>query len=187
MPPFKTPKLFLPLSSSLEGVLPTKIFLHNSQLPNMLSDGDILNAIKKGYIKIENFQEENLTPNGYDLTIGEIMLPDSGIYVKEGKLEIPSLTRFLVGSKEYIKLNRDYVAQIWIKSRWARRGVMASFGLVDAGFEGILTMGAFASQGITMEIGDKFAQICFFKLDSPAKETYEKRSGNYQKQKNIKI
>ena len=79
------------------------------------------------------------------------------------------------------------MAQIWIKSRWARRGVLASFGLVDAGFEGILTMGAFASEDITMEIGDKFAQISFIPLKSPVEKTYAERSGNYQKQKNIKI
>jgi len=153
----------------------------------MLSDRDILKAMEKGKIVIEGFREENLTPNGYDLTIGEIMLPSREIHIKEGKLEIPPLTRFLVGSREYIKMGDEYVAQIWIKSRWARRGVLASFGLVDAGFEGILTMGAFASEKIEMRVGDKFAQLCFFKLSSPVEKTYEKRSGNYQKQKNIKI
>ncbi|MCD6276027.1 MAG: dCTP deaminase [Thermoplasmata archaeon] len=153
----------------------------------MLSDRDILKAMEKGEIVIEGFREENLTPNGYDLTIGEIMLPSREIHIKEGKLEIPPLTRFLVGSREYIKMGDEYAAQIWIKSRWARRGVLASFGLVDAGFEGILTMGAFASEKIEMRVGDKFAQLCFFKLSSPVEKTYEKRSGNYQKQKNIKI
>jgi len=153
----------------------------------MLSDRDILEAMKSKEIEIINFNEENLTPNGYDLTIGEIMIPKLNVHIKSGKIDIPALTRFLVGSKEYIKLNNKYVAQIWIKSRWARRGILASFGLVDAGFEGILTMGAFASEDITMEIGDKFAQICFIPLKSPVEKTYAERSGNYQKQKNIKI
>jgi len=153
----------------------------------MLSDRDILRALKEGKIRIENFKEENLTPNGYDLTIGEIMIPSLDVHLKNGDITIPSLTRFLIGSKEYIKLGKRYVAQIWIKSRWARRGVLASFGLVDAGFEGILTMGAFASEEVEMGIGDKFAQLCFFELNSEVEKTYAERSGNYQKQKNIKI
>ncbi len=153
----------------------------------MLSDRDIVEAMKRGEIRIRSFKEENLTPNGYDLTIGEIMIPSENLHIKEGKIKIPSLTRFLVGSEEYIELNENYAAQIWIKSRWARRGVLASFGLVDAGFEGILTMGAFATEEIVMEVGNKFSQINFFKLNSPAYKTYAERSGNYQKQKSIKI
>ncbi len=153
----------------------------------MLSDRDILDAMKKGKISIEGFREENLTPNGYDLTVGEIKVPDFDVYVKEGSFDIPSLTHFLVGSQEYIKLSEGYVAQLWLKSRWARRGVLASFGLVDAGFEGILTMGAFATKDIKLKVGDKFAQICFIKLNSPAEKPYALRSGHYQKQKNIKI
>ncbi len=153
----------------------------------MLSDGDILKAIERGEISIENFKEENLTPNGYDLTVGEIKIPELDVYIKNGKLRIPSLTHFLVGSEEYIKLGEGYVAQLWLKSRWARRGVLASFGLVDAGFEGILTMGSFATREIELKVGDKYAQICFIRLSSPAEKPYALRSGNYQKQKNIKI
>lgn len=153
----------------------------------MLSDRDIATAMKKGEIDIKGFREENMTPNGYDLTIGEIMIPSKNLHIKEGEIKIPSLTRFLVGSKEYIKLDENHAAQIWIKSRWARRGVLASFGVVDAGFEGILTMGAFATEEIVIKIGDKFAQISFFDLKSSAHKTYAERSGNYQKQKSIKI
>ena len=152
----------------------------------MLSDRDILKAMEKGKIKIDSFDEKSLTPNGYDLRIGEIMLPDKK-YIKEGEISIPRLTHFLIGSLEYITLGDEHTAQIWIKSRWARRGVLASFGLVDSGFEGILTMGAFATKDIEMKIGDKFAQISFFELKNKPLKLYEERSGHYQRQKNIKI
>ena len=152
----------------------------------MLSDRDIIEAMKKGEIKIENFDEKSLTPNGYDLRIGEIMLSDKKLYNK-GEVNIPKLTHFLVGSLEYIILGEKYVSQIWIKSRWARRGVIASFGLVDSGFEGILTMGAFATQDISIKIGDRFAQLSFFELKNKPYKLYEERSGHYQRQKNIKI
>ncbi len=152
----------------------------------MLSDRDILKAIEEGKIKIENFDDESLTPNGYDLRIGEIMLPNKN-YIKKGEVKIPKLTHFLIGSLEYIVVGEEYVAQIWLKSRWARRGVLSSFGLVDSGFEGILTMGTFATKDINMKIGDKFAQLSFFELKNKPYKTYGERSGHYQGQKNIKI
>ena len=153
----------------------------------MLSDKDILDAMKHSEIKITNFDENSLTPNGYDLRIGELMIPEKNIHLKEGEITIPPLTRFLVGTKEEIQLSPKYTAEIWIKSRWARRGVLASFGLVDAGFRGILTLGAFATGEIKIEIGEKFAQISFFELKNPAKKDYAERSGNYQNQKSIEI
>ena len=162
---------------------------NNSKFPvgSVLSDRDIINAMKNREIEITNFSEECLTPNGYDLRIGEIMVPSLGIHIKSGTVEIPKLTHFLVGTIEEVHLNSWYVAQLWLKSRWARRGVLASFGLVDAGFRGILTIGAFVSEKIEIGVGDKFAQISFFKLQNPAEKDYEYRSGHYQNQKNIKI
>ncbi len=161
----------------------------SSNLPPgaMLSDRDIVEALRTGKIEIKKFSEDCLTPNGYDLRIGEILVPSLGIYITTGKVKIPPLTRFLVGTLEEVHLDERHVAQLWIKSRWARRGVLASFGLVDAGFNGILTIGAFATEEIEISIGDKFAQICFFELKNPAEKDYSNRSGHYQNQKNIKI
>ena len=161
----------------------------SSNLPPgaMLSDKDIIEAIKRGEIEITNLCKESFTPNGYDLRIGEIMIPSLNIYTKSGTVKIPRLTHFLIGTVEEVHLNSEYVAQLWIKSRWARRGVLASFGLVDAGFRGILTIGAFATDNIKIGVGDKFAQISFFKLQNPAQKDYALRSGHYQNQKNIKI
>ncbi len=153
----------------------------------MLSDSEIMNALKSGGIEITNFDESALTPNGYDLSIGEIMIPDKEIHIKAGKIKIPAMTRFLVGTAEEVYLSENFAAELWIKSRWARRGVLASFGLVDAGFRGILTLGAFPISEIELEIGQRFVQIVFFRLGKSASKTYEKRSGNYQNQKEIKI
>ena len=38
----------------------------------VLSDTNILAALDTGILKIEPFNPNNLTPNGYDLTISEI-------------------------------------------------------------------------------------------------------------------
>ena len=41
----------------------------------VLSDEAILSAIDLGELEIEPFNADNLTPNGYDLTIDEIEIP----------------------------------------------------------------------------------------------------------------
>ena len=156
---------------------------------SVLSDRDILEHLEKQIMHIENFNEKNLTPNGYDLTIGSVKIPSEEIHLKEGIADIPPMTRFLVGTKEYIKMSDKISAQLWIRSSWARKGILASFGKIDAGFEGILTLAAFNSSNdtIQIDINNTFAQIVFLEMKSKALKTYEKRSGNYQKQKEIKI
>ncbi len=153
----------------------------------VLSDRDIKKSIELGYISIAPFEEELLTPNGYDLRIGEISIPEENVHLRNGKIKISSGTRFLIGTLEEVYVDTQHVAQLWLKSKWARRGVMASFGLVDSGFKGILTIGAYATGEVELSVNDKFVQICFINLSSPVEKTYEKRSGNYQNQKNIKI
>ena len=43
----------------------------------ILSDEAILSALDVGELEIKPFNEENLTPNGYDLTIEEIEMPNT--------------------------------------------------------------------------------------------------------------
>ena len=153
----------------------------------MLSDREIMRAIENKELYISHFDTDSLTPNGYDLKVGEIMVPDIEKHVQIQKVIIPRMTHFLIGTLEEVSLDSRHTAQLWIKSKWARRGVLASFGLVDAGFRGILTIGAFSTREIQVKLGDKFVQICFFRMSKPAESDYAKRSGHYQNQKNIKI
>lgn len=131
---------------------------------------------------IAPFSDESLTPNGYDLRVAEIVV--DGESFKDGSVEVPPKTMFHLSSVEKVSLPDDYCAQLWIRSSWARKGVMASFGKVDAGFEGTLTFCAYnASNGpVTVSIGDRFCQICFEMLNRPAQKAYAKRSGHYQQQ-----
>jgi deoxycytidine triphosphate deaminase len=61
--------------------------------------------------------------------------------------------------------------------------------MIDAGFSGTLTFGAFnaSSEPLALPIGDRFAQVVFLTLESPASETYERRSGTYQGQKGVTL
>jgi dCTP deaminase len=153
----------------------------------ILSDIDIKECIKLGKLYIEPFSEENLTPNGYDLTIEEIFIPELKEKVKEDSAKVPCMRWFLISTKEYIKLCGEITAQLWVRTSYARRGVISSFGKVDAGFEGNLTLSSFnaSDSGIKIKVGDTFAQIVFERMENHPEQLYEKRSGNYQGQKGV--
>jgi dCTP deaminase len=156
---------------------------------SILSDIDIKNSIENNELGIEPFVEKNLTPNGYDLSIEEVFIRKTKEHVKEGIALIPPLSWFAISTKEFVKMGPKITSQLWIRSSYARRGVMASFGKVDAGFHGTLTISCFNSNDEPLEIpiGDRFCQIVFENMQSIPSELYDKKSGNYQNQKGIKL
>lgn len=155
----------------------------------MLSDNDILDLIKRGELTIQGFKKESLTPNGYDLTVGEILIPSTNDKTTDGSVKIPAMTWFLIGTDEVVELPRGLTGQLWIRTSWARKGIIGSFGKVDAGFRGNLTLSAFnaSSNAIEMAIGNRFAQIVFVRMRSAPEKGYEERSGNYQDQRGITL
>jgi len=154
---------------------------------SILSDKDILDWIKEGKLIIENFNEKNLTSNGYDVTIEEVFYEEK--IIKNGSVEIKPLKWFAVSTKEYFKIGNELAAQLWLRTSWIRKGIIASFGKVDAGFEGTLTLPGFnASQkSVKLSMGDRFAQIVFEKLSQKPVKLYGERSGQYLKQKGITL
>jgi dCTP deaminase len=121
---------------------------------------------------IEPFNEEQLTPNGYDVSCNEdvVMFPRR-----------PSV----LVTNETIKLPNNIVAQIWLKTKWARQGIQATFGMIDAGFNGTLALSLYNGSDIFIVASKNstIAQIVFFKLDRNVEKEYAERSGNYQHQK----
>lgn len=155
----------------------------------MLSDKDIMDLIASGELVLQGFKQENITPNGYDLTIGEIFFPATGTKLTEGAADIPPLTWFLLGTEEVVELPNGLTGQLWIRTSWARKGIIGSFGKVDAGFRGNLTLSAFNASNATIEmpIGDRFAQIVLYRMQSASEKGYGERSGNYQDQRGITL
>jgi len=155
----------------------------------LLSDGDLRRYRAKGEIRIEPFEETNLTPNGYDVAVAEVVVPATRAKVTSGRAVVPPMVRFAVSTREVVSLGRHIAGQIWLRTTWARRGVLASFGLIDAGFTGTLTFGALngSSDPLEIAIGDRFAQLVFLTLESPASETYDRRSGTYQGQRGVTL
>jgi len=156
---------------------------------SILSDKDIENSMKNADLDIEPFNPKNLTPNGYDLSIYEIFIRKTDKHIKKGIAKIPAQTWFAISTKEFVKMGPQITSQLWIRSSYARKGVMASFGKVDAGFHGTLTISCFNSNDEELEIpiGDRFCQIVFEHLSSKPSALYDKKSGNYQNQRGIKL
>jgi dCTP deaminase len=152
----------------------------------LLSDADIKRWLSEGGLVIEPFDEGKLTPNGYDLTIEEVLVP--GLDKAPGR-RVPPLKRFVVSTRERIELNGPVSAQLWIRTTWARRGVLASFGRIDAGFRGTLTLAAFNASDEPLEVkaGETFAQVVFEPTAAAVEKSYGQRSGHYQDQKGVTL
>ena len=74
----------------------------------ILSDKSIIDLVKRGEIIIEPFDEANLTPNGYDLTIEEIEIPGNQ-KISKGDIVIPPGERFAVSTKKLFHAVRNIV------------------------------------------------------------------------------
>ena len=146
----------------------------------ILSDADIVRAIQHGDLSIEPFDEGQLTPNGYDLSIEEILVDGDTTL----QATIPPITWFAIATQEYLKM-LHHTAQLWIRSSYARRGVLASFGKVDVGFEGTLTLAFFnTQQDLKLRQGDTVCQIVFEEMTSPPLKHY---AGKYKGQQSITL
>jgi len=157
----------------------------------VLSDRDIVKAMDAKRLRIGGFAPEGLTPNGYDLAIAEVaIVAGKGKTVTEGTAKVPPQTRFAVSTVEVVDLGPDITAQLWLRTTWARKGVLASFGKVDAGFRGTLTLAAMNANSdapVVLKIGERFAQIVFEELATPAEKAYAERSGHYQDQSGVRL
>jgi len=156
---------------------------------SVLSDVDIKRYMEEGELDIEPFYEKSLTPNGYDLSIEEIYIPKEDQRITNGVAVIPALTWFAISTKEYVKMGSKITGQLWIRSSYARKGILSSFGKVDAGFHGTLTISCFNAKDREVEIpiGERFCQIVFEELLTKPSELYDKKSGRFQNQRGIKL
>ncbi len=155
----------------------------------ILPDHEIMESLRSGKLRIDDFSQESLTPNGYDLRISEISVPSEKTSIRSGKAMIPPKAIFFVSTLEYVALPSDISAQLWLRTSWIRKGILAGLGKVDAGFSGTLTFMAYNVSDTEIEIpmGSRFVQMVLETLHSPATLTYEKRSGHYQGQKGITL
>lgn len=152
----------------------------------VLTDGKILQMAAEGYLVSENFRSENVTPNGYDITIGSVRTEEQD---EAPSAEIRPGSTFWVSSEEFFNMPSDIGAQIWIRSSFARKGIFGSFGFIDAGFRGSLTLSFYnaSSRPVVIEKGSTIAQIVFMELGNSVDAEYGERSGHYQDKRGINL
>ena len=155
----------------------------------VLPDHEIIRRIDSKNMIITNYSEASLTPNGYDLRVAEVSIPSVQSTVQDGVAIIPKGAMFFVSTRERVELPSDVAGQLWLRTSWMRRGVLAGLGKVDAGFRGTLTFMAInmSDKSLELPIDSRFVQIVFETLCSEASLTYDKRSGNYQEQNGITL
>lgn len=169
----------------------------------ILGDRDLRYYIEKGLIRINPYSPDIVRENGIDLRIGEeiarlknsdvpldtaTMNNDPSIHyeIERGeKFIIRPQERILLTTMEYIGLPDDVMAFVNLRSTFARLGLMIPATIVDAGFEGNITIEVVGgSFPVILHRGDRFIHLIFAKLLSPVENPY---SGVYQGQKGVRL
>jgi dCTP deaminase len=136
----------------------------------MLSDGEILDAMKQGDLLIEPYSPELLQPCSIDLRVGRhFLVQDPDLYFESGgrvrarTIKIPDVgagaemqpidmttTEFplypgalvLASTVEHVKLGAGIIGKVDGRSTFGRLGLVVhqTAGLIDCGFEGNITL-----------------------------------------------
>lgn len=171
----------------------------------ILGHEDIEHYIKTHKLEINNINETTIRENGLDCKIGgeiaiDIHVPkliidthdkssiDSRFkFIKfEDYIIIPPKTNILLVTDEEFKIPDDIMAFCASRSTIARQGFIIPITIVDAGFEGTLTIEAFygGNNPIKLYKGDRFLHVIFAKINSPVLSPYK---GIYSGQTGIRL
>ena len=149
----------------------------------LLTDTDIAALMKSGEIKIEPFEEECLTPVGYDLRVGDHAVSwrkRCDISVKEERqITIDPGDTVLLSVRERIQTSKKIAGTIHSKVSLVSRGFSHVSTTVDPGWKGELTVLISNVRDIplTLKFEQPFCTLVLHKTFSPAtKEAPESRA-----------
>jgi len=168
-----------------------------------LSGYDILRYMAQGLLEIEPFSREIIRENGVDLRIGDeiarqknikpmcssININNIGDYMIIEKcnnvIRIPSKTFILASTLEKVKLSARLIGFCCLRSTWARLGLIIPPTIIDAGFEGQLTIELYnaGSLDVDIPVGARFLHVVFAETLSPCTPYV----GKYQHQKGVTL
>jgi len=158
----------------------------------MLTGKEIAARVKAGLITIEPFNEANLSPNSYDLTLAskllvytdpvldpkrnnastEITIPDEGFLLRPGELYI--------GSVNELTEAKDLVGVLHGKSSLGRLGLMVHItaGFIDNGYRGKITLELAAIKPIRVYANMKIAQLAYSEVTGEVTQYKGKYQGD---------
>jgi dCTP deaminase len=148
----------------------------------ILSDKDILKYLENKELIIDPFNKDSLQSSGYDLRFGGEYILDGNRF-ERGILELPPKKYGILSTLEKIGL-KNLIGDIKLRSSFCREGLIGSFGWVDPGWMGVLSLSVFNSgeNSVIIRKGERFAQITFIKLSSEVEKEY---NGRYKWSKSL--
>jgi len=155
----------------------------------ILSDKEIKELVKKGVIMGFINLEKQITPNGFDLTVKEVLRIKGG-----GKLDFSNEERriseaellewedgelklepgvYKIRTNEIMNFPKDLVALVFPRSSLTRNGASIEAGVGDAGFQGRYELLLTVFKPITLKKDARIAQMVFLRMSSRAEREYE--------------
>lgn len=172
----------------------------------ILSDFDLENAIRHKRLVVKPFDKRIIKENGLDLRLADDIayhkeLGSNFILDPSDKKKIDACFRYfrkqksmvlrpheqvLLSTYEYIKMPDDAIGFVELRSTWGRHGLSMPPTIIDAGFEGNITLEVVnnAPYSIMLKPKLRFAHIIFAKTSNRVKKTY---SGLYMRQRGIRF
>jgi dCTP deaminase len=171
----------------------------------ILSDYDIDNAIRAKRLVVKPLRNDAIRENSLDLRLGSeiavrnkkftqsfVFDPTNAEHIKDeftveeglNKLVIPAGEQVLLSSEESIRISDDLMGFIALRSTFARHGLMIAPTIIEAGFEGNITLAVTNSAGCAIELkpGMKFAHVVLAQLMNKTMNPYK---GSYLNQKGV--
>lgn len=116
----------------------------------------------------------------------------------EGTLERDTSGAFIIAppnsfvlarTLEYIRMPRDVVGLMTVKSTYARCGIVSPPTVLEPGWEGHITIEISNTTPLPARIyaNEGIAQVLFFQSDEPCQISYADRKGKYQGQTGITL
>lgn len=151
----------------------------------ILTDQDIEEACKKQEIVIDPFDSNQVQGATYDFRVGKQGATTSSKKIvnieDEGYLLLKPGDFAIVVVLERLRLSPQYVGRFGLRSKYARKGVIATTGpQIDPGYDGRLILGLtnLTPKAVSIPYKDDLVSIEFHKLEKPSTKPY---SGPYQK------
>lgn len=138
----------------------------------ILTGNNVKQYIVNGGLRFTpELSEEQFQQNGVDLILAD------------AKRKLLGQGEFTLGvTRERVTMPNDLMAFVQLRSSWARKGIMIPPTVIDAGFDGEITLEIASFLTIDLPIGERFAHVIFCKLSTPA-DPYR---GKYQGQTGIR-
>lgn len=158
-------------------------FAHKAAHPMLMTDHEIREACERGDISIDPFDEGQLHGATYDLRVGDQGATTSGKKKvdirKDGYLSLAAGDLGVVVVWEHLKLGQQYAARFSLRSKYARKGLLATTGHIDPGFNGRLRIGVtnLTPRAMSLPHKDDLVSVEFHRLQSPAEKDF---SGPFQ-------